>query len=126
MGDRCALALSFDFYRVWNRDLPPHSPENSYLAARESTYHGLIKNWTGSRNWYSIIQLSGYVCILLKSQLHFSGKLFAHRACAKFSIFGNKLHDCPVIYFLTDPKNIFPLESYETSKLENICFGNQM
>ena len=26
MGDRCALALSFDFYRIWNRDLPAHSP----------------------------------------------------------------------------------------------------
>ena len=66
-------------------------------------------------------------CSFEKSaKLHFFGKTFAHRVCPNFYIFGIKLHCCPVIYFLTDLKNNYSLQSYEFSKLRNIYFGEQL
>ena len=81
--------------------------------------------WAGSRNWYSLNQSHVDVCILHVTHLHIFEKTFAHRACPNFYIFGIKLHRWAIFLFLTNLKNIYSLESYETSKFANICFPSQ-
>ena len=53
---------------------------------------------------------------------HFCENFFAHRVSPNFPISGIILHRCSVIYFLTDLKKSSSLESYDISKLGNICF----
>ena len=60
------------------------------------------------------------------ANLYISENVVAHRVPANLSIYAKKHHRCPVIYFLTDLKNMSSLESYDISMLGNICFRRQL